>query len=40
LEKTYDLHSLTADQLLLLLGEEFQFDADPTTQLKLSFGRE
>jgi hypothetical protein len=40
LEKTYDLHSLTADQLLLLLGEEFQFDADPTTQLKLSFGQE
>ena len=37
LEKTYDLHSLTADQLLSLLGEEFRFDADTTKQLKLSF---
>jgi hypothetical protein len=26
LEKTYDLQSLTADQLIDLLGEEFQFD--------------
>jgi hypothetical protein len=26
LEKTYDLQSLTADQLIELLGEEFQFD--------------
>jgi hypothetical protein len=27
LEKTYDLHSLTADQLLDLLGPEFQFES-------------
>jgi hypothetical protein len=27
LEKTYDLHSLTADQLLELLGNEFRFEA-------------
>ena len=40
LEKTYDLHSLTADQLLSLLGEEFAFHAETTKQLKLSFGRE
>ena len=40
LEKTYDLHSLTADQLLSLLGEEFAFHAATTKQLKLSFGRE
>ena len=37
LEKTYDLHSLTADQLLSLLGEEFAFHAETTKQLKLSF---
>jgi hypothetical protein len=35
LEKTYDLHSLTADQLISLLGEEFQFDAEKAKQLKL-----
>jgi len=38
LEKTYDLHSLTADQLISLLGEEFQFDAEKAKQLKLKFG--
>ena len=27
LEFTYDLSSLTADQLIEILGEEFQFDA-------------
>ena len=32
LEKTYDLHSLTADQLLSLLGEEFAFHAATTKQ--------
>jgi hypothetical protein len=40
LEKTYDLHSLTADQLLSLLGDEFAFHAEKTKQMKLSFGKE
>jgi hypothetical protein len=40
LEKTYDLHSLTADQLLSLLGDEFAFHAETTKQLKMSFGEE
>jgi hypothetical protein len=33
LEKTYDLHSLTADQLIELLGEEFQFDGGVAKQM-------
>jgi len=36
LEKTYDLQSLTADQLIELLGEEFQFDAGVAKQMQLS----
>lgn len=36
LEKTYDLQSLTADQLIELLGEEFQFDGGVAKQLQLS----
>jgi hypothetical protein len=35
LEKTYDLHSLTADQLLLLLGEEFSFHSENAEKLDL-----
>lgn len=35
LEKTYDLQSLTADQLIDLLGEEFQFDTNVTKQMAL-----
>ena len=40
LEKTYDLHTLSADQLISLLGKEFQFDSETKKQLKLSFGGE
>jgi hypothetical protein len=36
LEKTYDLQSLTTDQLIELLGEEFQFDAGVAKQMQLS----
>lgn len=36
LEKTYDLQSLTADQLIELLGEEFQFDGGVAKQMQLS----
>lgn len=36
LEKTYDLQSLTADQLIELLGEEFQFDTGVAKQLQLT----
>lgn len=36
LEKTYDLHSLTADQLIELLGEEFQFDTSNAKKIQLS----
>lgn len=37
LELTYDLASLTADQLVALLGDEFQFDTKATKQMHLSF---
>jgi len=36
LEKTYDLQSLTADQLIDLLGKEFQFGAGVAKQMQLS----
>lgn len=36
LELTYDLSSLTSDQLIELLGEEFQFDAGVAKQMQLS----
>ena len=35
LEKTYDLHSLSADQLIELLGEEFQFGGGRGRQIQL-----
>ncbi len=40
LEKTYDLQSLTADQLIELLGEEFQFDGGVVKQMHLSLPKE
>jgi hypothetical protein len=40
LEKTYDLQSLTADQLIELLGEEFQFDGGVAKQMQLSLPQE
>ncbi len=36
LEKTYDLQSLNAGQLIELLGEEFQFDTGKAKQMQLS----
>ena len=36
LERTYDLQSLTADQFIDLLGEEFQFEARTAKPMQLS----
>ncbi len=36
LELTYNLSSLTSDQLMDLLGEEFQFDAGVAKKMQLS----